>query len=180
MNTEFVNAEKIAKQSGFTYTAFLDCNTIQLLDEVRDMCKANTCGQYDKNWACPPGCGELEECREKVAAYTWGLLVQTVGELEDSMDFEAMVETEKLHKKHFLKAAEQLREQYPDMMSLGAGSCILCKECTYPTEPCRFPNKRVSSMEAYGILVNDLCTKNNMAYYYGPDKIAYTSCYLLG
>lgn len=32
-------------------------------------------------------------------------------------------------------------------------------------------------MEAYGML--EVCKANGLGYYYGPDKIAYTSCFLL-
>lgn len=171
--------EELAKQAGFACMAYLDCGTIELLDEVRKMCETNSCGMYGKNWACPPGCGDLEECRRKVAGYCRGLLVQTVGELEDSMDFEGMQETERRHKKAFYALAKTLRTEFPKLLPLGAGCCSVCRECTCPEEPCRFPDQCISSMESYGILVSDLCKKNNLSYYYGPNKIAYTSCYLL-
>lgn len=56
---------ELALEQGFTHTAPLDPGTLELLPEVRDMCAENSCGKYDKNWACPPACGTLEECREK-------------------------------------------------------------------------------------------------------------------
>ena len=51
--------------------------------------------------------------------------------------------------------------------------------CTCPDAPCRFPDQAFSSMEAYGMLVMQVCQANHLDYYYGPGKIAYTSCYLL-
>lgn len=170
---------KEALDAGFSHVQLLDCTTMELREDVREMCAANTCGMYGKNWSCPPGCGTLESCRKRVGKYCWGILVQTVGEIEDSLDFEAMQEIEKKHKKTFQEHAKRLREHYPGLLALGAGCCTICKECTYPDNPCRFPNRCVSSMESYGILVNDLCKKNGMAYYYGAEKMAYTSCYLL-
>lgn len=178
-DTDLNKAMDLARESGFTCVSVLDAATIELLEEVRQMCSANTCGRYGKNWSCPPACGDLAACRERVGKYHAGILVQTVGDVEDSLDFEAMMETEALHKEHFNLAAEKLRELYPDMLPLGAGCCTVCKTCTCPDQPCRFPEKRNSSLEAYGILVSELCRKNNLAYYYGADKIAYTSCYLL-
>ena len=177
MDTEKVIA--LAKERGFTYVGELDCRTIHLLPEVRKMCADNTCGMYGRCWSCPPGCGTLEECEEKVRRFEKGILVQTVGELEDSMDVEAMMDTEKAHKEHFLEARNRLQEMYPDMLALGSGACTVCATCAYPDEPCRFPEKAVSSMESYGILVNQVCTDNGMKYYYGPGTIAYTSCFLL-
>ena len=105
--------------------------------------------------------------------------MQTVGEMEDSMDIEAMMDTEEAHKEHFMKVREELQKLYPDMLALGAGACTVCKSCAYPDAPCRFPQKAVSSMESYGILVNQVCTDNHMKYYYGAGTIAYTSCFLL-
>jgi ATP-binding cassette subfamily B protein len=62
---------KKALDIGFSEASKLDCTTIKLMPEVRDMCAANKCNQYDKNWACPPGCGSLEECEEKTGMWAW-------------------------------------------------------------------------------------------------------------
>ena len=176
---EYKDWEKIALETGFSYAAHLDCATMELRQEVRDMCSANTCGMYGKNLACPPACGSLEECRRAVEGYREGIIVQTVGELEDSLDFEGMQAAEALHKKHFYAMAGKLREICPGLLPLGCGCCTICKECAGPDGECRFPEKRISSLEAFGIVVSDLCKSNGMSYYYGPQKIAYTSCYLL-
>ena len=170
---------KLAEESGFTAWASLDVSTLDLKSEVRDMCVVNTCGRYGNCWSCPPGCGTLEECSAELEGFTGGILVQTVGDLEDSFDFEAMVETEQRHKEYFHKMHALLREKAGKVLALGSGSCTICPKCTYPDAPCRFPDKMVSSMEAYGLLVLEVCQANDLQYYYGPDKIAYTSCFLL-
>jgi len=176
---DYEKLEQLAAECGFTHTAHLDVSTIRLLDEVRAMCEKNTCGQYGRNWCCPPGLGDLDHCREVIGRYREGLIVQTVGELEDSLDFEAMMETEQQHKEHFRLMTERLLPDYPHMLSAGAGTCTRCKVCTYPDHPCRFPDTTFGSMEAYGMLVTQVCQANGLAYYYGPNSIAYTSCYLL-
>ncbi len=168
-----------AKAAGFTNAGPLDAATIELKEEVRAMCSANGCRAYGKNWSCPPACGELEDLRQRFAQYSRGILVQTVGEVEDSMDFEGMMEAEAAHKAHFADLHEKLLETWPGLLALGAGTCTRCRECTYPDAPCRFPDKRVSSMEACGLVVMDTCKANGLGYYYGPQSIAYTSCFLL-
>jgi predicted metal-binding protein len=168
-----------SKKAGFTHTGPLDCRTIRLLPEVRQMCASDKCHQYNKNWACPPGCGTLEECAEKVQKYQKGIIVQTVGQLEDTMDGEGMMEAEARHKEAFLVLMEDLKQDYPSLLAIGAGCCTRCKTCTFPDAPCRFPDKRVSSMEAYGMLVSEICKDNHLPYYYGDCTIAYTSCFLL-
>ena len=170
---------RLAEEAGFSAWASLDVATIELKSEVRDMCAVNSCGQYGKRWSCPPGCGTLEECGEEIKVCTYGILVQTYGDIEDGFDFEAMMEIEADHKAHFTQMYEALREESAEVLALGAGCCTQCAKCTYPEEPCRFPEKMVSSMEAYGMLVLEICKANGLTYYYGADKMAYTSCFLL-
>lgn len=171
--------KEMGRQQGFSEIAPLHCSTIELRQEVRQMCESNTCHMYGRCWSCPPGCGSLEECRERIGYYTEGILVQTIGELEDALDGEGMMETEARHKESFYAFEKVLRKQFPDMLAIGAGCCTRCSTCTYPGEPCRFPKQAFSSMEAYGMLVTQVCQSNHLPYYYGPCTIAYTSCYLL-
>ena len=176
----YEKAAKIAADAGFKLMAYADASTIELRQDVRDACAVNTCGKYDTNWACPPGCGSLDECRENVSKYTWGIVLQTCGQLEDSLDFEAIMETAAEHDKNFLALLEPMREAFPGMLALGAGTCSICAKCAYPDKPCRFPDKKVSSVEAYGMAVNEFATKNGLKYNYGPNTMTYTSCCLLG
>ena len=67
---------------------------------------------------------------------------------------------------------------FPGCLPLTAGSCTLCARCTYPDRPCRYPTKRLSSMEAYGLFVSDICTRSGLAYNYGLRTMTYTSCVL--
>ena len=171
---EYEMIATLAKEAGFTYAAPLNPQTIELKEEVRQMCES--CGRYGKCWSCPPGCGTLEECRQRVRLHQRGILVQTVGELEDEFDGEAMMETQQLHKEHFAELCALLKDA--DALKLGAGCCTVCKTCAYPDAPCRFPEKMVSSMESYGIVVAEVCKANDLPYYYGKNTIAYTSCVL--
>ena len=102
--------EQMGMEQGFSHVVLLDCDTIELKPEVRQMCAADTCHKYDKCWSCPPGCGSLEECEAKVRQYKYGIIVQTVGELEDAFDGEGMMETEARHKEYFVEFEKKLRE----------------------------------------------------------------------
>jgi predicted metal-binding protein len=113
----------IAQEAGFSAWAPLDAANIELKPEVRDMCAVNSCGQYGKRWSCPPGCGTLEECGEKLKGYSRGILVQTYGDIEDGFDFEAMMEIEMEHKEHFQEMHEALREAGQEILALSAGCC---------------------------------------------------------
>ena len=168
----------LAREIGFEQAGPLDPATIELKEEVREMCASGKCAMYDKRWSCPPGCGTLDECRELIKGYTRGILVQSVGELEDNFDIETMMETEAAHKERFYAMRKAFVEKGIDALAAGAGCCTVCPECTYPDAPCRFPEQKMSSMEALGMLVLEVCKANDMRYFYGENTIAYTSCFL--
>lgn len=179
MIMDYKSLEALCVDIGFSHIAPLDMATLKPQQDVRAMCEVNRCGMYGKCLSCPPSCGTLEECIAEIRACKEGILVQTVGELEDEFDGEAMMETEHAHKAHFRDLVSRLRGEGLDILPLGSGACGYCKTCAGPDAPCRFPDKRISSVEAYGILVLQLCKDNNMTYFYGKDRIAYTSCVLL-
>lgn len=176
---DYSAAEKLALECGFSYTKPLDVPTIEFNPQVREMCQSGKCARYGKCWSCPPACGTLEECAARVRQFSEGILVQTVGELEDELDGEGMMETQALHKQHLRDLVEKIHETGEKMFPLGAGTCDICKTCAYPDAPCRFPEKMISSMESYGMLVMQVCKANGMEYYHGKNTIAYTSCVLL-
>ena len=122
----------LARDAGFSHWAKLDVSTIDLKPEVRDMCAVNTCGMYDKRWSCPPGCGTLEECTQRLKDMTHGILVQTVGDVEDGFDIEAMAEIEADHKAHFAAMHKALLKLDLPILALGAGCCTKCKTSYYP------------------------------------------------
>lgn len=176
---DFKQLRQMALNVGFTQAGQLLTETIELKPEVRAMCAENSCGKYGACWSCPPSCGSLEECQTQIQQYHQGILVQTTHTLEDSFDIEGMMATESAHKTHFKLLFQELKLIFPNLLALDAGCCTQCKTCTCPTSPCRFPEKKISSMEAYGMLVLEVCNKNNLGYYYGPNTITYTSCFLL-
>ena len=146
----------LAAENGFSHAAPVDMNALTPRQEVREMCRADRCGQWNANWACPPGCGTLE----------------------DDFDYEGMEAIQRRHKRAFADFARQARLLLPDCLPLSAGACTVCRRCTCPDRPCRFPDKRMSSMEAYGLLVGDVCLRSGLSYNYGPRTMTYTSCLL--
>lgn len=157
----------------------MDPRKLAFLPEVREMCASDRCHMYGKCWTCPPGCGTLEEIRKKALTYRRGILLQSTGCLEDEFDAETMQQTEARHKQRFRAFAEQLRQWAPGCMPMGSGPCEICSSCTYPDQPCRFPQKAVPSMEACGLLVSEVCQSSGLGYYYGPKTMTYSSCALI-
>ena len=168
---------KQALALGFTAAAPVNPAKLTVREDVRAMCAADRCHAYNRNWTCPPACGTLEECSARIARCTSGILVQTMGPLEDSFDYEGMMELEQRHLDQFHKFADLVRKTDPDALCLGSGGCRICKTCAHP-QPCRFPSRACSSMEAYGLVVSEACAAGGLAYYYGTGTLAYTACIL--
>jgi len=168
-----------ALEAGFDAAGALDCSTIILRPDVRDACETNKCGRYGKNWSCPPGCGSLDECAARIRRYAKGLIVQTVGKLEDQFDGEGIMAAAQRHEQSFRRISKELRRDYPGMLPLGTEGCSNCDLCSYPDAPCRDPLGASSPMEAFGMMVRDVCKANGMEYYHGKDTITFTGCFLL-
>jgi len=168
-----------ALADGFAAAGELKIEALEFLPEVRAMCSSDKCNSYGKNWSCPPACGTLEESSEKARQYSFGIIVQTIGQLEDDFDYETIMETAQKHKENFSNLIKKVKSQYKDVLPMSAGACTICSTCTYPDSPCRFPEDSMVSMEAYGLFVNSVCEKSGMKYNNGKNTTTFTSCYLL-
>lgn len=172
-----MDLEKCAGELGFDTVARFDPAILEARLDVREMCSSDKCSIYGKNWGCPPHCGTVEECQQKMRSYSRGILLQTIGHMTKAIDSRCYRETERRHLEHFYTLADMVRKEYPNALCLGAGGCRVCNKCAYP-EPCRFPEKRLSSMEGYGLFVTQVCRGTGVPYHYGERTISYTSCVL--
>ena len=166
-----------AKKLGFDTAVRIEPQTLRAREDVRSMCASDKCGAYGKNWTCPPACGTLSACQQQMQRYSHGILLQTIGYMAKAIDSKCYRETERRHIQNFSVFADTVRAAYPDALPLGAGGCRVCKQCAYP-EPCRFPNKAMSSMEGYGLFVTQVCRDAGVPYYYGERTVAYSACIL--
>ncbi len=169
---------ELAEEIGFEHYNILDVSTLVFRQDIRDMCNPQACQFYNTSWSCPPAIKDVDYYAEKAGMYSRGIIVQTQGKMEDSFDFEGMAEIMELFRKRFNAMNKRLQKAFDDVWPMGAGTCGICEECTYPDEPCRFPDKMYSSMEASGLYINQVCTDNGLKYYYGPDSLSFTGCFL--
>lgn len=160
---------------GARAAAVIPVDSISFDTAFRDMCASNACGNYGKSYMCPPDIGEIGDLIQEAKSYSFALVYQTVGSLEDSYDFEGMMEAGKFHN----ALAQSVRELFEKKLGkkalhLGAGGCRLCPVCGKKTgEPCRFPAKAMSSLEAYGINVSKLASRCGMRYINGENTVTY-------
>jgi predicted metal-binding protein len=170
---------QLALETGFTTAGSLDMQALVFRQDVREMCAADKCRSYGRSWSCPPATGSLETVSARAAGYRRGIIVQTTGSMNSDFDYSSIQDTGKKHKHNFETLVRQLRMLYPDCLPMGAGACTICSRCSYPDRPCRHPKRMFPSMEAYGLLVSDVCRSSGIEYNYGPLTMTFTSCILI-
>ena len=172
-----MDLKQLAIEHGFSHVAEFDPEILEVLPSVRAMCEEDKCHAYGKNWTCPPFCGTLEECSDRMHSYSKGLLLQTEGKLNKVIDMIGYLETARRHNDLVYSFADKIKEDMPDCLVLGGGGCRRCTKCAHP-KPCRHPDKAIPSMEGYGLLVSRVCEAAGLPYYYGEKTITYVACVL--
>ncbi len=143
--------------------------------EFRKMCESNACGMYGRSWMCPPMIGDVNALIRRLKAYRWAVVYQTVDALEDSYDFEGMMDAGKKMNDLTCRIRRALKAQgEPSALLLGAGGCRICPRCAkLEDKPCRFPDEAIASLEAYGINVSALAPQAGMKYINGVNTVTY-------
>lgn len=174
-----IDLVKLALENGATKANVLSVEEIPLDPTLRAYCEANACGTYGKNYGCPPYAGTADEVMARMKKYERALVFQTISELEDSFDFEGMMEAGKKHKALTAEIYEAVKNMQIPCLPLSAGACSVCEKCAcLDKEPCRFPEKAISSMEAYCVNVSQLASKCGMRYTNGENTVTYFSAIL--
>ncbi|MFA7144050.1 MAG: DUF2284 domain-containing protein [Candidatus Izemoplasmatales bacterium] len=156
-----------------TTWTFIKKEDIIFREEFTDKCKMNYCGRYNTSWTCPPAIGDIELIKERCLRYHKAILFSMIFPLEDPYDVEGM----DLGRRQIMQITYGLydltKKAQLQADFLAAGSCSICDKCTYPSQPCRFPEKAMISMEALGIDVAVLARKSGIKYYNGVNTVTY-------
>ena len=157
---------------------FFPTSELVFSEKVRTICRTQ-CPQYGKSWACPPAVGSVAACQAHCLSYPTALLITSLAEVADIADMEATLATREGHEELTRQVNALFRAQGVETFVLSTESCAICEHCAYPGAPCRFPEKAIPSMEAYGLWVSKVCEQSGMPYYYGPGTITYSACVLI-
>ena len=139
-------ADKIESCADDGYTcnsAVVEACNIVFDPAFRRACEANTCGNYGRSWTCPPDVGDIGELIRQASSYKYAVVYQTIHPLEDSYDFEGMVEAGELHSKLSQRLSSYFDTlDFPKKLHLAAGGCRVCPVCAKRTmETCRHPTE---------------------------------------
>ena len=168
-----------AVEEGFAAAEVIDTDTIVFDPSFRPFCEENLCGQYDANYTCPPICGTPEEMKQRILAHRHALVLQTIWEISDYTDKEAIKKAKGGHNRAALRLMKRLRENGEDGFLVGASGCSLCTPCAITKgEPCRFPENKYSCMSVYCIFVRKLAEECRMEYNCGEGLLAFFGMYV--
>ena len=169
---------ELALKSGLYEAGQVDIKKVKFYPELRKACEQNTCRKYATSWTCPPGVGTLEECKERFLRYNNMLLFSHKTELEDEFDIKGMSEGVSEFKKKVTAFEEEVVKHLENYMFLTNEGCLKCEKCTYPSSPCRFPEKIHHSISGYGLFVSRLAKEANIKYNNGENTVTYLGALL--
>lgn len=172
MNTKST-IEEIILQYPICEYGFGDTSQIPFSQKVRYICE-NECERYHHSWACPPHCGSIEDGMKKCLEYQHFLLFSTVTEVDNAWDTQICLQVKNAHEEITRAIRQQLLEKQLPHYVLSTG-CMICETCACPSEPCRHPEQRLSSMESHGIVIMQLAEEMQLCYNYGGDTVVYFS-----
>lgn len=167
-----------AVEEGFSAAAFIEPQDIVFDPSFRPYCEENLCGQYGANYSCPPDCGSPEEMKERILVHKRALVLQTIWEISDYSDTDAIKKAKRAHNAAQIRLANWLREQGHNGLMVGASGCALCSPCLQKSgQPCRYPELKYSCMSAYCIFVKKLADCCAMDYTPGEGLLAFFGMY---
>jgi len=155
--------------------AFLETHHVVFSREVRDLCERNACGMYGTSWACPPGTGSVEHCKDTCSAFQNTLVFSSLGQLQKKNDIRGWHEIRIIHEAITEEVVKIFRSQFDRILALSTEGCMVCETCTYPNHPCQFPERMFPAVEGFGINVIQLAKTGGIKYYNGPNTVTYFS-----
>jgi len=169
--------EKLAELPLYIYD-FVDPRELEFSQRIRWICKTE-CPMYGKSWACPPGVGEVEQCREKCLSYSDCLVVGTVTEVDDIGDMEATLATRPEHEALTNQIREMFRQQGVEPYILSTEACAACQRCAFLDGlPCRLPGRMHPCVESHGINLIPSLEENGLPFQYGDNIVTWYSLLL--
>ena len=170
--TEQELIQEILKK-GVHSAAVLDTARVPFDPELRRYCTPQACRSYGKNWGCPPAVGDIHGLIARARRYGRTLVYETVAQLEDPFDFEGIRAGGLRHKQITNDITPVIRAfTGEDLIQLSAGGCTVCEVCSKAEDlPCRFPDRALHSVSAYGIYVSRLAKICGLEYNNGENTV---------
>ena len=154
---------------------FFDPRELEFSSRIRWICE-NECPMYGKSWACPPGVGTVDCCRQVCMAYDHCLLISSIVEVRDIADMDETLATRPDHEAMTEQVRELMKQQGVDPFILSTEACTVCDRCAIlDGQPCRFPEKMHPCVESHGINVVDVLERRGLDFQFGANVVTWIS-----
>lgn len=159
---------------GFDKVEIISTSEIPFDTSLIKLCEMNSCGNYGKNYTCPPYVGNTDDLIRKVRSYSRAAVFQKVYYIKDSFDIEGMQCGNNNFRSLVDKVYDVCKDSISNYLILGAGGCKRCTTCgVVEGVECRNPKKAFASIESHGIYVSKLAEVCGMKYINGQNSVTY-------
>lgn len=175
-----IKMKEMALEAGFTRACWMNVEDLVIDGELRQYCEENTCGNYGRNYACPPDCGTTQEMEAKIRKYRRALVLQTVQPIDSVMDTEQTKVARTAHNMISRELVDAFAAQGMTGLAVMAGPCSFCSTCGKTSGgPCRFPEKIASCLSAYCIDAGAMAEHCGMPYWCSNEEVPFFSIFLI-
>ena len=173
MNRELLE-QQLAELPLYGYF-FIDPAALEFSERVRTICRQE-CPMYGKSWACPPGVGTVDACKEACLKYGRCLMISTITEVNDIADISETLATRPEHEEITNQAAALFREQGVSPYILSTEACAICRRCAIlDGQPCRHPERMHPCVESHGINIIPTLERCGLEFQYGDNVVTWVS-----
>ena len=173
MNRELLE-EKLAELPLYIYD-HVDPRDLEFSSRIRWICE-NECPMYGQSWACPPGVGTVDHCREKCLSHTNCLLISTIVEVADIANIDETLATRPEHEEITNRVGAILEELGVKPYILSTEACAICQRCAIlDGQPCRHPERMHPCVESHGINVVPILESRGLEFQFGANVVTWIS-----
>ena len=150
---------------------FLKTTDLTLTAEVKLLGEQDA-AVYGERRKLPPAPDSFEKCKAEIEDFEDVFLFDAVYEVADAYDLDRCAEARKEHAALVETVSREFRQRFGKIMVLSL-SCDLCDDCPCPKKPCRFPEKKVFSIDSYGVQIMKTLADRDITYDYGIQTAIY-------
>ena len=166
--------ERLAELPLYGYF-FIDPKELEFSSRIRWICE-HECPMYGTTWACPPGVGSVDCCREKCLSYENCLMIATITEVADISDIDETLATRPDHEAVSNAVGAILEELGEKPYILSTEACATCSRCAIADgQPCRHPDRMHPCVESHGINVVPVMEENGLNFQFGANIVTWIS-----
>ncbi|MBE6877784.1 MAG: DUF2284 domain-containing protein [Ruminococcaceae bacterium] len=165
---------------GASRAEYINTSEIVFNTDFRKSCEENKCGNYGKNYTCPPYAGTAQQLIEKVKSYSKAAVIVCTEKISGYDDVQGMqLANDRIA--HIAQLADEYAQQKElDYMIIGGSNCKKCSPCRMVLgEKCPQPQKAFISLSAFCIDIAKLSESCNIQMVWDGSEISYFAMLLI-